>query len=247
MKSAVISGDIGDIIYSLCAIKALGVELVYLNVDEKYKLPGIGQTKFNENGAHALKPLIEAQPYIKEVRMYKGEKVDYNFDLFRYCGDLTYQNLCEAMLKTFGLSKEERNKQWLFIEPVATSKPVLINKTDRYLNRNVDWNSFLQHYGGFMAFVGIEKEYESFINEHSGFINEHKLEIPFYPTKDFLELAKLISGCSIFIGNQSSPYSIAEGLKKDTIQVVCDECPNCIFPRDNAIYVPNEYMIKIKN
>jgi hypothetical protein len=237
MRSAVISGDIGDCLYSLCAMKALGVELVYLNVDRKYKLDRIGQTKFNEKAALALKPLIEAQPYIKEVKLYSGEPVDYNFDLFRFCGDLTYQNLCHSMLKTFGLSVEESKKQWLFVEPVAMDKPVLINKTERYLNKEVDWNSFIEAYGQYMAFVGIDKEYEDFVREYN-------IDLPHYKTTDFLELAKLISGCSLFIGNQSSPYSIAEGLKKDTIQVVCDECPNCLFERDNAYYVPNKYMIK---
>jgi hypothetical protein len=239
MKSAVISGDIGDVCYSMAAVKALGVETVYLNVNPKYKLRGIGQTKFNEKGALMLKPLIESQPYIKEVKLYDGEKVDYNLDLFRMIGDLTYQNLCLSMLKTFGCSPEEIKKQWLFVEPKASGKPVLINKTDRYLNNNVDWNAFLETYGEFMAFVGIQSEYDSFIQEY-------KCDIPFFPTSNFLELAQLISGCSIFIGNQSSPYAIAEGLKKDTIQIVCDECPNCIFPRENAMYLPNKYMIKPK-
>lgn len=236
MKSAVISGDIGDVLYSLCTVKALGIELVYLNVDPKYKLRGIGQTKFNEKGALMLKPLIESQPYIKEVKLYDGERVDYNLDLFRYYGDLTFSNLCYTMLKTFGCSQEEMTKQWLFVEPVSV-KPVLINKTERYLNKNVDWNAFLESYGAFMGFVGIEKEYENFTKEYN-------IDIPFYHTNNFLELAQIISGSSIFIGNQSSPYAIAEGLKKDTIQVVCDECPNCIFPRENAIYLPNKYMIK---
>jgi hypothetical protein len=236
MKSAVISGDVGDIIYSLATIKALGVELVYLNYNPKYKLRGVGQTKFNEKTALMIKPLIESQPYIKEVKFYDGEKVDYNLDLFRMCGDLTYQNLCRSMLKTFGVDPIEMTKQWLFVEP-KKSMPVLINKTERYLNPDVDWNAFIQSYGELMGFVGIESEYQNFINEY-------KVDIPFFPTKDFLELAELISGCSLFIGNQSSPYAIAEGLKKDVIQVVCDECPNCIFPRENAIYVPNKYMIK---
>lgn len=238
MKSAVISGDVGDVIYSLPTIRALGVELVYLNVNTKYKIRVIGQTKFNEKTALMVKPLIESQPYIKEVKLYDGEKVDYNLDLFRYFGDLTYSNLCYTMLKTFGCSPEEMTKQWLFVPPVA-KMPVLINKTERYLNKNVDWNSFIEPYGEFMGFVGIEKEYEDFIKEYN-------CDIPFFPTNDFLELAQLISGTSIFIGNQSSPYSIAEGLKKDTIQVVCDECPNCIFPRENAIYLPNKHMIKSK-
>lgn len=237
MKSAVISGDVGDCIYSLPTIRALGIELVYLNVNPKYKLRGIGQTKFNEKGALMLKPLIESQPYIKEVKLYDGERVDYNLDLFRYYGDLTYSNLCYTMLKSFGVDPVEMTKQWLFVEPKASGKPVLINKTDRYLNNSVDWNSFLEKYSLFMAFVGIQSEYDNFIKEY-------KCDIPFYPTSDFLELAQLISGCSIFIGNQSSPYAIAEGMKKDTIQVVCDECPNCLFPRDNAYYLPNKWMIK---
>lgn len=238
MKSAVISGDIGDVIYSLPTVKALGVELIYLNVNSKYKLRGIGQTKFNEKTAILLKPLIESQPYIKEVKLYDGEKVDYNLDLFRYIGDLTYSNLCWTMLKTFGCDPSEMTKQWLFVEP-KPSKPVLINKTERYLNSAVNWNSFIESYGAFIGFVGIEKEYDDFIKEYN-------CDIPFFPTNDFLELAQLISGSSVFIGNQSSPYSIAEGLKKDTIQIVCDECPNCIFPRSNAIYLPNKYMIKSK-
>jgi hypothetical protein len=239
MKSAVISGDHGDVIYSLAVVKALGIDTVYLNVNPKYKLRGIGQTKFNERGALMLKPLIESQPYIKEVKLYDGEQVDFNLDLFRYYGDLTYANLCYTILKTFGVDINKMNEQWLFVEPKEQDKIVLINKTDRYLNPNVDWNSFINAYGPYMGFVGIESEYESFIREYN-------CDIPFLKTENFLDLAQLISGSSLFIGNQSSPYAIAEGLKKDVIQVVCDECPNCIFPRENAVYLPNKYMIKSK-
>lgn len=236
IKSAYISGDLGDCIYSFCAIKTLGIESVYLNFNPKYKLPRIGQTKFDGKSAEMLKPLIEAQPYIKEVKFYDGEKVDYNLDLFRYGGDLTYQNLCYTTLKTFGCNTDDMNKQWLFVDPVKPEKPVLINKTDRYLNSSVDWIPFIETYGEHMGFVGVESEYEKFIKEYD-------CNIPFIKTNNFLELAQLISGSSLFIGNQSSPYAIAEGLKKDTIQVVCDDCPNCIFHRENALYVPNKYMI----
>jgi hypothetical protein len=235
MKSAMMSGDLGDLLYAMCTVKALGVELVYLNVNPKYKLRGIGQTKFNEKMALMLKPLIESQPYIKEVKLYDGEKVDYNLDLFRYFGDLTYSNLCYTMLKTFGVDPIEMTKQWLIVEP-KESMPVLINKTERYLNNDVNWNSFIDAYPGLIGFVGIESEYEKFIKEHN-------CDIPFVKTNNFLELAQFISGCALFIGNQSSPYAIAEGLKKDTVQIVCDECPNCIFPRENAVYLPHKYMI----
>jgi hypothetical protein len=238
MKSAFISGDVGDIAYSMVTIRALGITHLYLNVNKKYKYRGIGETKFNEKTALLLKPLLEAQPYIEKVELYDGQPVNYNLDLFRAYGDLTYSNLCYVIMKTFGVDPIEMTKQWLFVEP-KESMPVLINKTDRYLNNAVDWNSFIEAYGGFMGFVGIESEYENFCKEYN-------VDIPFLKTDNFLELAQLIAGASLFIGNQSSPYAIAEGLKKDTIQVVCDQCPNCIFPRSNAVYVPNKYMIQPK-
>jgi hypothetical protein len=239
MKSAYISGDLGDLTYSLAAVKELGIEKLYLNVNPKYKIPRVGETKFNEKAAMALMPLIQAQPYIKEVALYDGEPVDYNLDLFRLYGDLTWTNLCYIILKTFGCDTQAMNRQWLFVEPKKMEKIVLINKTDRYLNPEVDWTRFIEAYGDYMAFVGLESEYKAFIEEF-------KVDIPHYATKDFLELAQLIAGCSIFIGNQSSPYAIAEGLKVDTIQVVCDQCPNCLFERPNAYYEPNKYMIKRK-
>jgi hypothetical protein len=237
MKSAMISGDIGDVIMSLATVKALGIECLYLNVNPKYKLRKIGQTKFNEASALALMPLIITQPYIKECRLYNGEKVDYNLDLFRLCGDLTYRNLCLSMLETFGCNPEEMNKQWLFVEPVRKEKVVLINRTDRYLNPAVDWRQFIDQFGTIMAFVGIQKEYDSFIEDF-------QCDIPFYKTDNFLELAQLIAGSDLFIGNQSSPNAINEGLKHQNIQIVGDMCPNCIFKRENAYYLPHKYEIQ---
>ena len=49
-------------------------------------------------------------------------------------------------------------------------------------------------------FIGTDDEYESFGH------GEH------VRAADALELAATISGASIFVGNQSLPYAIAEGL-----------------------------------
>lgn len=111
MKSAFISGDLGDCIYAMPAVRALGITHLYLNVNPKYKYRKIGETKFNERGALALMPLLESQPYIDKVELYEGQRVDYNLDLFRAYGDLTYTNLCSIFLKTFGCSPEEMKKQ----------------------------------------------------------------------------------------------------------------------------------------
>ncbi len=99
---------------------------------------------------------------------------------------------------------------------------------------------FIKDFGPVMAFVGIRKEYDAFIQEFN-------YEIPFYETVNFLELAQLIAGCDLFIGNQSSPNAINEGLKHQNIQVVCDECPNCLFMRLNAHYLPEKYILEYAN
>lgn len=229
MISCKISGDIGDVVYSLPTIRALGIELVYLNYQAKYKLSGIGKTKFSEAGAKAIQPLLEAQTYIKHVAFYDGQAINYDLDIFRRVQkDLAFQNLAHAIASTFSVDISITEQQWLYVEPVRKEKIVLFNKTDRYLNPLIDWHSYDQ-FLPFSAFVGLE-------SEHRKFCKEMDFNIPFYQTENLLQLAQLIAGCDLFIANQSSPYAIAEGLKKNTIQVVCPDCPNCIFPRNNAHY-----------
>lgn len=218
------SGDIGDIIYSLPTIKKLGGGNVFLKtktIDKPFK------TKFNENSFKIIKPLLESQDYIKSVNIYNGEKIDYDLDIFRYFSDLSFTNLAEIYTNIFALDKNIINKKWLNVK--ANKKhPVIINKTNRYLNGGEDYNGIIETYGKEnCAFVGLESEYRDFIKKHKN--------IDYIQTNNLLELAQIIKGCSIFVGNQSSPYAIAEGLKKDSILFICSICPNCIFERENVI------------
>jgi len=57
-----------------------------------------------------------------------------------------------------------------------------------------------------------------------------------------LVLGKVIAGCQLFVGNQSSPYAIAEGLKKATVQEMSTECPNCVFVRTNAVHGNDKFI-----
>jgi ADP-heptose:LPS heptosyltransferase len=52
-----------------------------------------------------------------------------------------------------------------------------------------------------------------------------------------MELARVIAGASVFIGNQSAPMAIAAGLGKNLIEECWQGNPNCLFPkRKNAIF-----------
>jgi ADP-heptose:LPS heptosyltransferase len=55
------------------------------------------------------------------------------------------------------------------------------------------------------------------------------------PTPTLLDVARVIAGCKLFVGNQSSPRAIAEGLK---IPVVVEKGRHnqCHFARHDAWY-----------
>ena len=65
---------------------------------------------------------------------------------------------------------------------------------------------------------------------------ENTKEVIYTPTKNFLEVAQLIAGSKLFIGNQSAPYAVAEGLKHNSILEVTLPSPDCIYERDNGRY-----------
>ena len=75
-----------------------------------------------------------------------------------------------------------------------------------------------------------------FKDEHEAFCSDFAVDIPHIPTPTIAELAAIIAGADLFIGNQSMPYAIAEGIGKYTIQEVYLAAPNCIFDRPDAVY-----------
>lgn len=223
MKSFKHSGDLGDIIYALPIVKALGGGRLYLNIH--------GATKFNQQGYKAIKPLVESQSYIESAPLYKGEDFDYDLDLFRKRLGLGGGNLTDWQMYPFGLKKHIYHEPWLVVPSTCTgSFKILISKSERYLNPNIDWVKLCTPYVKDAAFVGLKNEYNIFVEE-TGF------EIPFVATRNFYELALFIEECKLFIGNCSAPYAIAEAMKKDCIQVTDWEAMTCIYERNNVKYL----------
>ena len=67
------SGDLGDIIFSLPCIKEKGGGILYLDPEGGEQEPVVSwsqynRTKLNQNSIDFIKPLLEVQKYIKEVR-----------------------------------------------------------------------------------------------------------------------------------------------------------------------------------
>ena len=78
------------------------------------------------------------------------------------------------------------------------------------------------------------------ISEYDAFVQNTGCNIKYRPVKDFLELAGLIAGADLFLGNQSMALSIAMGLGKTSVVELHKIKPmqyrECFFPRTNITY-----------
>jgi hypothetical protein len=77
--------------------------------------------------------------------------------------------------------------------------------------------------------------------EHADFI-ERFGDVPYHPTANLLELASVIAGSRIFVGNQSSPYAISEGLKVRSVLEGWFVRPDCCYYREGCVYGWDEYV-----
>jgi hypothetical protein len=225
----------GDMIFSLPAMRALGGGILYLDPDGGLSSPLVKfvnkvRTKLDAKSIDGLAPILVQQPYITEVRHWHGEAVDHDLDDFRK--HLGFNNLSDSHLDAFGLPKTERDRAWIEVaEPIVVpGRPIVISRSIRYHGNYTFWEGNLPHLGPQCVFVGYPKDHEIF-----NYTFGH--EIPYYPTPDLLTLARVIAGAQLFIGNQGLPHALAEGMKKNLINEVFQHRPAAIFRREGAMYV----------
>lgn len=206
-KSFMHSGDLGDIVYGMDVIKNLGGGIVYIKTDANCREP-MTEKRF----AH-IEPLLRSQEYIKDVRWWNEEIVAFDFSDFRreHKSDCS---LLESQRKYIGAPPINPEFPWLSIQGNGNGK-IVINRTERYNNPTFPWLRLVQLYGHNMIFLGHPEEHKKFVSEFGA--------VRYEPTTDLLEAGKWISGSHCFIGNQSSLYSIAEGIKHKRI---CEVSPH---------------------
>jgi hypothetical protein len=216
MKSYLHERDLGDIIYSLASIQSLGWGILYLK-------PTQG------NIFKLLSRLVSSQEYIEGFLPHKGEPIDYDFSTFRRGGIPFGVRLAELHAR-WVKAKVDFTKPWLKVTPSEKTKGrILVGRTPRYRNRFFPWKSLVEQYYRDMVFVGLESEWRSFCVQYGRYVE-------YLRTGDLLDVAEAIAGSELFIGNQSSPNAIAEGLKHNMIQETFLATPDCLFPRPNAIH-----------
>lgn len=230
------SGDLGDVLFALPTIRALGGGVLYLDPNGGQDEPIIrrhlkrGRTRLNAKSIESLGPILCQQPYIEEVRVWGGEPVDCNLDAFRDYH--TRENLADAHLAAFGLPFEQRDTAWLSVaDPIELPQyPIIISRTVRCTPHHSWWFDMLPDILGRCAFVG-------FAEEHQIFQYAMEREVPYVQTPDLLTVARVIAGCKHFIGNQSAIHAMAEAMKKPLICEICRVAPAVRFERPGAAYV----------
>lgn len=219
------SGNCGDIIYSLPTVWELaknGKAEIYFQTDQRAGYNNyhpLGNVMLNKKMVEMLKPLLLHQPQCKSCEFYNGNKIDYDLDEFRkfvYLQDRG--NIARWYFYVYAVFPS-LSDPWLIAPKETTMKEaILVARSHRYRNPHISY-SFLQKYPN-VQFVGVEEE---FIDMKSSIPN-----LQYRQVNDFLEMATLINSCKLFIGNQSFPFSIAEGLKVNRLLEVYYQSPNVI-------------------
>jgi hypothetical protein len=220
------TGDLGDIIAGLPVIRQLGGgELVIGNHGGMYA----GWRPMEGERFNAIKPLIEAQNYISSVRFeYPPQDVDFDLSGFRKVYSRHY-TLSEAQAKWLNVSDLDLSP-WLEVTPSGLSKGrIIVARSGRYHNPTFPWVQLVKRYGQRMGFVGLKDEFDAFVRSTCG-----TGMVSYVPTSTLQEVAALIKGSDLFIGNQSCPCWIAMGLGHRMIQETHPFIHDSIVPREGC-------------
>ena len=235
------SGDLGDVIYSLPVIKALGGGVLILSSD--YNKMSIRDGMSHEKSM-LLKELLQGQEYLVSVENAHQRPCDIDYDLNDArqqfidwgAGKLTEEEISTLRVRNLVINYEmlydlKNTDRDQYYTPATTrsiiNKPIIINRTHRYNNTEFPWKEIINDFGDKIAFVGTVAEYHDFIKKFGRVI--------YYPTKTYYELMEIIAGCKLYIGNQSFGYAIAESIKQNCIQETDTWVGNCQYRRYNSL------------
>ena len=181
-----------------------------------------------------IAPLLKAQNYIEAVLPWDGQVVDYDCCHFRRAGHPFGVTLCQLQADWLHLTPDFENP-WLTVRGAPkeyqgyAKEKIVIARSPRYQNWHFPWGRLVEKFRKHLLFIGNQQEHIDFCDNFG--------HVQYLPTPDLLVLAQVISDCKLFIGNQSSPFAICEGLKHNCIQETSLESPDCIYRRPNAQHI----------
>jgi hypothetical protein len=206
------SGHLGDIINSLPLIKEISKKkktTLYIEINKilpkniSAKTHPSGKYYLKEDSVKKLMPLLKSINYISKVKIYNREIIDVNLNLFR---ELPINFNIDSVRWYFHLTGTHTDLSIPYFNIKKVNKfknKIIIMRSLRRQNNFISYK-FLNNYKN-IVFVGLKNEYED--------LKKVIKSLKYYESKDFLELAKIIKSCKLFIGNPSFGFALAEAVK----------------------------------
>ena len=222
------SGDLGDIIASLPAIRELGGGKLIITYHADGQRESMKGSRYE-----SIVRLVKSQPYISGVE-YSDDPEGVTHDISTFRKSSPNNNLATWQASHLGVSNPDLSK-WVEATPdPALAGKVAMARSMRYRNPNFPWRKLIDKYqylpGCF--FVGLPQE-------HFDFQRSFERRIDHVQTHDLMELAEALAGVKLFIGNQSCPFWLAAALGVPLIQETWEQEKNSIIERPNARYFTN--------
>ncbi len=231
------SGLMGDIVYSIPSMlkllkkfKETGVCLFIPSDKKATSHPGVKHIgeglMFSQGMFNYIKPLLDGQDYMQDVIYCPESEIPadaIDFDIIRFGAVNTAAcNIIDYYFKAFALIKEQP-QAWVKLPsmPSVDHFDVLVGRSSRYVNKELDYR-VLADYEIKCGFVGTQQEFELFSHDFP------ELAISYLPTVSALETAHYIANSTVYLGNQSFFFSLAESLQHPRVLEVFEPVPNVI-------------------
>lgn len=207
-------GLIGDFIQCLFAVKHLcekhqSKANLYITDDRKF---GGDEFRFPIDKVYSdLLPIILQQDYINTFEIYNNQTINLvNLNDFRKSPLLFKNNWTEFLQHTFDFTYNQPY-QWVTVKEINPDfdGKILLHRSNRRHSYDFPFRQIIDKYKEKLVFISNDvNEYESF---------PFKSEIPYYKVDTLLDVYSAINSCDFFIGNQSSPYTLASSVDKPRI------------------------------
>lgn len=228
------SGNLGDIVYALAAIKIKGTGDLLIGPKQNGTSPC--QTPTTKEHFDAFAPLLRTVPYLRKIdyrQDYPAGELTHDLNEFRnHWNDWPLRqktgihSLCKMHCYQLGvLDKFNEREPWLEIKDPILSGKIVINRTRRYNATNFPWKEIVERYRQHLLFVGFLQEHEDFVKQFG--------KVSYYAVLDILEMARLIAGARGFIGNQSMSCALAIACGQNIFQESWESSMDCTFDRVN--------------
>lgn len=233
------TGNIGDVWSSIPAMKEYHKKtgkkiILYLAKDIKafYYEGAVHPTKsnegspvmLNENMINMMKPLLLAQEFIEDVRVWSDEKIDIHLEIIRDTNvGMPGMSINRWYFYVYPDLACDLSEKWLTVpdaEKDYAKGKIIITRSERYRNERVNYE-FLKPFEDELLFCGTMREYNNFCMSYD--LNIRKLTIT-----NFLELAQAIKQCRFHITNQTQAFQLSESQKIPRLLEACTFAGNCI-------------------